>query len=190
MYVKAKLLTWQWAKVTRGESPHLLQSFIFKQTELSVLLQGPWGSLDNDLRADAYHANGWSLNFGKLEYWTVPRFLLCPRKVPQDGHKQLLNKQGCFENGDYQCLLSALSHFFLPLFLQCAAQSLSFYISFAPYQFNRKCMLECKLGLSKEAPKHTLQRLVWHYYDGSDTKQESNFGQRVLVLWSNNKSDL
>lgn len=37
--------------------------------------------------------NGEQMNFGKLEYQIVTNFLLCYRKIRQDAHKQLLNKQ-------------------------------------------------------------------------------------------------
>lgn len=142
--VQSKLLTWQWAKVICGERVTLSTRVIYLQTELPVLLQGPGGSLDNELRADAYHADGWSLNCDKLEYWTVSHFLLCPTKIPQDGCKQLLNNQWCFGIGHCKYLLSSLISFLFSNCYSCSMQlSFRLFKLALPHTNLTEGMLEC-----------------------------------------------
>lgn len=96
--IQAKWVTWQWAKVTCGKKSHLSYQSNLSSDRLSYL--------SSFRLPEEYQTKNWEqMNFGKLEYWTVGNFLLCHRKIPQDSHKQLLNKQGCFGNDHCRCVV-------------------------------------------------------------------------------------
>lgn len=80
----------------------------------------------------------------RFKFWhtgPVPHFLLCPRKIPQAGHKQLLNKQQCFENCHYRRLFfssSLLFVFFFQLLFLTVCNS-------APVILNKLCLIPTEL---------------------------------------------
>lgn len=135
--IQAKWVTWQWAKVTCGEKSHLSYlisaylSFIFRQTEL---LCPPSGTLR---KTRQLIESRWIL----VNLSTEELLIFC--FATEKYHRMLTSS--CWINSDalemviVDVLYSHLSH----LSVHSAPQSLSFQISFAPYQPNRRCVLEC-----------------------------------------------